>query len=291
MKKKKEKKYYRGFWAFLAYRLFPQPEIIYEEPLPEGEAVVFTGNHSGAQGPVNAALYFPHRSRPWVVAEVLDKKTAANYIFYDFFTGPVKKHRFSWRVLSHIVSFLLRPLLYRAGSIPVYHDRRIMQTFDESIKALESGEHIVVFPECPEKFSEHINDYYGGFAKIGQLYYKETGKKLKFYPTYIAHPLGKVLVGKPIEFDPEGGAQNRKLITEYLRDKTEDLANTLPPHKVQPFLTDEWYQAYGHYWTEGRMAEYWQLCEKPKKKDKIAKQDKAEKEAAKQTDQKQDSIN
>ena len=94
---KKEKRYYKGFWAFLAYRIFPQPEIVYEEPIPEGEAVVFTANHSGANGPVNAALYFPHRSRPWIVSEVLDKKTAASYIFYDFFTGPVKKHKFCWR--------------------------------------------------------------------------------------------------------------------------------------------------------------------------------------------------
>lgn len=264
----KEKRYYKGFWASIAYRLFPQSEIVFEEAISEGEAVVFTANHSGAYGPVNAALYFPHRSRPWIVAEVLDKKTAANYIFYDFFTGTVKKCKFFWHILSHIVSFLLRPLLIRAGGIAVYHDRRIMQTFEESIKALQNGENIVVFPECPEKFSEHINDYYGGFAKIGQLYYRETGRKLKFYPTYIAHPLGKILVGKPIEFDPDSGAQSRKQITEYLRNKTEDLANTLPPHTVHPFLTEDWYEAYESYWKEGRMLEYWQLCEKHKKSKK-----------------------
>ncbi|MCM1305895.1 MAG: hypothetical protein NC037_00255 [Bacteroides sp.] len=265
----KEKRYYKGFAAAIAYKIFPQPEVIFEEPIPDGETVVFTANHSGAYGPVNATLYFPHPSRPWTVAEILDKKLSADFIFYDFFAGAGKKCKFFWHVLSHLVAVLLRPLLLRAGGIPVYHDRRVTKTFEDSVAALKGGEHVVIFPECPERFSEHINDFYGGFAKLGLLYYKETGKNLKFYPTYIAHPLKKILVGKPVEFNPDDlGAQGRKQITEQLRDRTEELAKSLPPHKVQPFLTEEWYRAYEKYWKEGRMLDYWQLCEKRGKKRK-----------------------
>lgn len=252
----------------LARMIFPKPELIFEEPIPDGEAVVFTANHSGAYGPVNVAMYFPRPCLPWTVAQILDKDTAADFIFYDFFAGAVKKHKRSWKFVSHLVDFLLRPLLYKVGGIPVYHDRRITKTFEDSVEALKNGKNIAVFPECPEKFSEHINDFYNGFAKLGQLYYKETGKKLKFYPTYIAHPLKKVLIGKPVEYDPDNpSSSQRKQIADCLRDRTETLAKSLPPHSVQPFLTDEWYEAYGHYWTENRMLEYWQLSEKhPQKK-------------------------
>lgn len=252
---------YTGIAKILARMIFHKPKLIFEEPVPEGEPVIFTANHSGAFGPVNAALYFP-ACRPWTIAQILQKDSAADFIFYDFFAGAVKKHKFFWHLLSHIVAFLLRPLLLNVDGIPVYHDRRVTQTLNDSLEALKNGDNLVIFPECPEKFTEHINDFYSGFAKLGALYYKETGKKLKFYPTYIAHPLKKILIGKPIEFNPDNPSVQRKQISEYLRNKTEELANTLPPHSVQPFLTEEWYKAYGHYWTENRMLEYWQLSEK-----------------------------
>lgn len=260
---------YTSLAKLLARMIFRKPELIFEEPIPEGEAAVFTANHSGAYGPVNVAMYFPQPCRPWTAAQILDKDTAADFVFYDFFAGAAKKCKFFWRVLSHIVAFLLRPLLIKAGGIPVYHDRRIVKTFEESVEALASGNHIAIFPECPEKFSEHINNFYGGFAKLGVTYYKATGKKLKFYPTYIAHTLKKVLIGKPIEYDPEFPISiHCKQIAEYLRDKTEELAQSLPPHRVQPFLPDEWYEAYGHYWTENNMYEYWQLSQKQRKSKK-----------------------
>ena len=259
------KKYsvYAHFVKVLARIIFKKPEFVFEEPLPKDEAVVFTANHSGAYGPVNAALYFPTPCRPWTIAQILDKKSAADFVFYDFFAATTKKCKFFWRALSHLVAFLLRPLLLATDGIPVYHDRRITETFAKSIDALKSGSSIVVFPECPEKFSSHINEFYGGFAKLGLLYYKETGKKLKFYPTYVAHPLKKVLVGKPVEYDPEKPATlGRKQIAEELRDRTEKLALSLPDHSVRPFLTEDWYEAFGQYWKENRMLEYWQLSEK-----------------------------
>ncbi len=255
---------YQAFMKVLAKCIYRKPEFIFEEPLPEGEPLVFTANHSAADGPVITSLYFPRPCRPWSIAQILDKRTAPGFIYYDFFAGPVKKHKKLWRVLSHLVAFLLRPLLLAVNGIPVYHDKRIMNTLSESLEALDNGTNLVIFPECPEKFSEHINDFYGGFAKLAELYYKKHGKPLKFYPTYIAHSLRTVMVGKAIEAPPPQELPPsvwRKHIAETLRDRTEALAASLPPHKVTPFLTDEWYEAYGKYWSENRMQDYWKLSE------------------------------
>ncbi len=269
-------KLYTGFMRILAKCIFRKPEFIYEEPPTKGEPVVYTANHSQADGPVITSLYFPQPLRPWSIAQVLNKETAANFIYHDEFAGENKKYKWFWRLLSHPAAALLRPLLHAVGCIPVYHDRRVSQTFDESLKALTDGTSLVIFPECPEKFTEHINDFYGGFVKIGDLYYKKTGKLLKFYPTYIVKSLRKVLVGKPIEYSPDvRGSHSRKQFADALRDRTEALANTLPSHKVLPFLTKEWYNAYGHYWTENRMLEYWRLSEVELESRKIRKKSNA----------------
>ena len=253
---------YQRLAKALAKCIFRKPKFVYEEPLVEGEPVLFTANHSAADGPVITTLYYPQPSRPWSVAQVLDKKTAAGFIYYDFFAGEIKKCKLFWRALAHLVAWLLRPLLLAADGLPVYHDKHMVDTLRESVDTLLAGKNLIVFPECPEKFTEHINDFYSGFAKIGELYYKETGKKLKFYPTYIARSVKTVMIGKPVEYSPEENSTSwRKQISETLRDRTEALAASLPPHKVTPFLTNEWYKAYGHYWTENRMNDYWNLSE------------------------------
>lgn len=285
---------YQSIIKLIAKAIFRKPEFVYEEPLPDDdEPVVFTANHSAADGPVITTLYFPKPCRPWSISQILDKRTAAGFIFYDFFAGAVKKGKFFWRCLSHLLACLLRPILQAANGIPVYHDKRIVQTFTESVEALEKGTNIVVFPECPEKFTDHINDFYGGFAKLGELYYNRTGKKLKFYPTYVARSLKKVMVGKPVEYDPSvNGTVQRKQIAVILRDRTEALAASLPKHKVTPFLTKEWYTAYGHFWEEKRMYDYWNLSQadynrknkkKAKKERKLAEksvENRAENDAA-----------
>ena len=255
-------KIYQGFMRMIARCIFRKPEFVYEEPPKEGEAVVFTANHSQADGPAITTLYFPQPLRPWSIAQVLDKKTSAGFIYHDEFAGEHRKHKWFWKMLAYPTSWLLRPLLLAVGCIPVYHDRRVSQTLDISLDALTGGSSLMIFPECPEPFSEHVNDFYGGFVKIGELYYKKTGKNLKFYPCYIVKSLRKVLVGKPIEYTPDvRGSSARKQFAESLRDKTEQLALSLPPHKVPPFMTKEWYEAYGHYWTENRMLEYWNLSQ------------------------------
>ena len=50
------------------------------------------------------------------------------------------------------------------------------------------------------------------FARLGELYYAETGKCLEFYPLAI-HPKKYVVVGKPVAFDPLNpvGQERRRL--------------------------------------------------------------------------------
>lgn len=244
----------------LAKLIFKKSEIIYEEKPREGEKSVFLCNHSAAHGPAQMTLWFDVPHKTWLINYVIDKKKNANFVFHDFFFGRSKKCKPFWRVLSKIVAVFLRPLLLSSNPIPVYHDSKIMGTFKESMEALDNGQSLVIFPECPTKFSEFICNLYSGFADIGRMYYAKTGEKIKFYPTYVAHPLNKILVGKPIEYNPEiQPKKQRDEIANYVRDNIDRMARTLPPHKPTPFLPEEWYKYYGA--CEKDMAEYWKLFE------------------------------
>ena len=250
--------YQKAMWAF-AHLIFPRAEVRTETPLGD-EPSVYLGNHSGAVGPALMTLYFKKPHKTWMINYVLNKEKNANFIFHDFFFCRSKKHRKLWRAFSRVVAFFLRPLLYLSDPIPVYHDKNMMTTFKESLAALVSGENLVIFPECPTKYSEYVNDLYSGFCDLGRTYYAATGKKLKFYPVYAEKANRVISVGAPVEFDPKIPAhEQRGIIKDFIRDNIDRLARALPPHKPVPFLPEVWYEYYGEY--AGNPLEYWKLFE------------------------------
>lgn len=251
-----KKSLYNRFFTGIARIVFPKCEVVFEEE--NDEPGMYLCNHSGAIGPVLMTLYFPKKHKTWMINYVMEKEKNANYIFHDFCFGRARKHKKFWRFLSKIVAKMLPPLLKEGNPIPVYHNPKILETFRETEDALERGENLVVFPEEPKRFSEFVHNVYEGFADAGRTYYKQTGKRLKFYPVYAEKKNRKILVGKPIEFDPDMPIKpQRKIIAEYIRDNIDRLARTLPPHPPTPFLPDLWYQYYGEY--ENNPMEYWKL--------------------------------
>lgn len=239
----------------IAKRIFPKPTISYEEELTD-EPVVYLCNHSGAHGPAYATLYFNEPKTMWLIAYALDKKNNANFFFHDFFFGKTKKHPFFTKVLSKLVSIALTPLLKGTDHIPVYHDARMMGTFRQSVDALKNGKSVVIFPECPTKYSEFVNDLYSGFADLARSYYAATGKCIKFVPGYICHELHVVKFSQGYTYDPSINPKlQRKIISDYARDNIHRLASSLPKFTPAPFLPQAWYDGYGEYATH--MADYW----------------------------------
>lgn len=256
MQKNKMKTLYVSFMTAIAKLIFPRPNFIFEEEPVEGEPCVFLANHSGADGPAYATLYFAEPKKMWLINYVVNRDKNADFIFHDFFAAANKKHKKPWRLLAKITAFFLTPLLESTQHIKVYHDARMLDTFRDSVEALAKGENLVIFPECPTGFSPYLNELYSGFSELGRLYYTSCGKLLRFYPTYICKDLKTVSVGKPIIYDPSVPARKeREIISKKVRDGIVSLAEKLPKHKIHPFLTDEWYECYGEY--ADNPIEYW----------------------------------
>ena len=69
-----------------------------------------------------------------------------------------------------------------------------------------------------------------------RLYYKKTGKELRFVPMYIAPKLKMLCLGQPVRFcadEPMDAERSR--IRSQLMDRITALAEALPEHTVVPY--------------------------------------------------------
>lgn len=252
----KKSLYYRFFYR-VARIAFPRAETSFEEQ-PD-EAAVFICNHSAIRGPVMMTLDFPRPHRNWVIScSMTGGKLTESYAFHDILFGNSRRFKAPDKLLAKLIALALPPILRTDESIPVYHDRRITETFRNSIKTLEEGKDVVIFAESPKRYSEYVNELQRGFVDLGAMYYKKTGKTLKFYPVYIEKKNRKIAVGAPISYDPNLLAKNqRDAICEYLRDGIDRMARGMKPHKPVLFLPQRWYDAYGQY--EDDFYGYWKM--------------------------------
>ena len=153
---------------------------------------------------------------------------------------------------------MLPTVLICSDTIPVYHDKRIVSTFKESVKMLSDGCHLVIFAESPVRYSEYVNEIQPGVVDLARLYYRKTKKALKFYPVYVEKKNRLISVGKPIAYQPQLDLdEQRREITSYLSFHIDRLARQMKPHKPVPFLPERWYSAYGEY--EHDPFGYWQM--------------------------------
>ena len=123
-----------------------------------------------------------------------------------------------------------------ARTIPVYHDNRCLTTFRRSMEKLQDGYHLVIFPECREKYNNIVYEFQDRFIDVAKMYYKRTGKALCFVPMYLAPRLRKIFFGDPIRYDPAVPMDTQRVqIKQQLMDAITELACAQPLHTVIPY--------------------------------------------------------
>ncbi len=177
-----------------------------EENLPQKGPAVFIANHHEALGPIAVYCSMPLRLYTWAVADMVDKQKAAAYLKWDFVErtlhlGPPLS---AW--VAKGISNISVPFLRSLGCIPVYKGLydQMVDTLRLSMDVLRLGKFLLVFPEdslLAKDPETNIAPFQRSFARLGEMYYAETGARLEFYPVAI-HPKGVVMVGKQVAFDP-----------------------------------------------------------------------------------------
>ncbi len=220
---------------FLVWLFYPKTEIAGLENLPQEPSLII-GNHSQMNGPIIGELYFPGERYTWCAGEMMELKKVPAYAYRDFWRNKPGCIRWFYKILSFVIAPLSVCVFNHARTIGVYHDRRIISTFKETIKGLSEGANIIIFPEHDAPHNHILCDFQEGFVDVAAMYYKRTGKILNFVPLYIAPALSKAYLGKPIPFQPENTKEaERRRICDYLMAEITQMAEALPRHRVVPY--------------------------------------------------------
>lgn len=217
-------------------RLFyPRIEIVGEENL-SAEPCIVVGNHSQMNGPIACELYFPGKRRIWCAGEMMHASEVAEYAYRDFWSEKPGWSRWFWKGLAHLIVPLSVCVFNNANTVPVYHDSRLLTTFRTSLKELEQGSSMIIFPEHAVPHNNIVCDFQDKFVDLARMYHKKTGKALSFVPIYLAPKLKKIFIGEATVFDPSAPIkEERARVCGCLMDSITALAAAQPRHRVVPY--------------------------------------------------------
>lgn len=210
-------------------------EIVGRENLPEKHAII-VANHCQMNGPISAELFMDNNCYIWCAGQMMNLKEVPEYAFTDFWSQKPKWTHPFFKLVSYLIAPISVCIFNNARTIAVYHDMRVMSTFKTSIKMLQEGANLLIFPEKNEKHNNILYKFQENFIDVAKLYYKKTGIELTFVPMYIAPEIRKMYIGNGISFYSENSIEEeRKRISKYLSDEITQIARKLPPHTVVPY--------------------------------------------------------
>ncbi len=221
------------FWIRLFY---PKTEVVGQENLPD-EPCIVVSNHCKLNGPIAGTFYFPGNHYIWCTWEMMHLKEVPAYAFQDFWSRKPKYTHGFYRLLSYFIAPFCVCIFRNGPSIAVYHDKRVLSTFRDTLNRLEEGANVIIFPEHDVPYDHILQDFQTGFVDVARSYYKQTGKCLQFVPMYLAPALHKMYLGKPIAFSPDTPSkEERQRVCGYLMTEISSIARSLPRHRVVPYL-------------------------------------------------------
>ena len=205
-------------------------KLVARQNLPKHGPAIFIANHMDAHGPIAITCSLPMRMNYWVLAETMDRKLAPAYMQKDLIERQLHfKPPFSaW--FARMLTGVSIPYLEAIGGIPVYHgegnSNGLQKTLDMSIRCLKEGHYLAIFPENPSLPADpltRMTPFMHSFVRLGEMFYKETGQCLDFYPMAV-HPKKYVIVGKPSTFNPLNPApQERQRLKRAMEAKIKQM--------------------------------------------------------------------
>ncbi len=167
------------------------------------EPLILVANHAGSFGPISVISSLPFNVHPWVNHEVTEVGSAARRIRDEFVEGELHLKPPLSGYVSRVIGRVCVALMRDIGAIPVYNmSKRIRTTVESSIRILEQGKNILVFPEDSLKpVNEALCDFCTGFLHVAKLYYEKTRMAVSFLPVAVNRKLHSIQVGRPIRFD------------------------------------------------------------------------------------------
>lgn len=226
-------KYPRKGWFRMVkalLRLFvKKPEFIFlgDEVRPGG---IILSNHEGPKAPLSLELYGAAPLRLWGAHEMnKDLKTAYRYqteIYYH-----QKQH---WNLrLARLFCLIATPLtcLYYKGIhlIPSFGDARFRSTLSESLRTLNNGCSVVIFPEKSDNgYLRELTGFYPGAVMLFQ-YCRKKGLNPPVYIAYLQRDSRRYIFDAPTTVEKllDSGLSRTEL-AEKLCSRCNELGRMTP---------------------------------------------------------------
>lgn len=233
LKKKRLHTSYRPFFRLIRriVKIFKKkPFEIDEYNEPSSETAIYISNHSGASGPLTLSLYAPTFIVPWGTHEMVGTyKERWNYLYYIFYQQKLGYRKTKAWILASLFAIISKMLYRGMQLIPTFPDTRLKSTINLSIRYLEIGANILIFPEdSTSGYHEELLHYNAGFILLSQAYFKKIGVDLPIYTLYYSKKDNAYIVGKKKYLQPllnEG--KSRGEIAEYFKNLTNELGEEL----------------------------------------------------------------
>ena len=190
----------------------------------DSNPLVFLCNHGEFYGPMACKMYIPVPVRAWTNATMMgDKKAVTQYIYDNTTSRQEHMPEFEKRLLARMAAWLSVNVMGQLECIPVHKDSplKLRETFRQTVEAMEAGDNILIFPENPEQKypREGIGDLSPGFLTLADLYWKRTGKRMRFLPMYADKKRRRLVFGTIIDYNPGNNLKDEqdRIVRETLQ--------------------------------------------------------------------------
>lgn len=167
--KQKRKAWFRFMKKLMVCR-YKRPEFVFLGEKPTKGAIIIS-NHEGTDAPLSLEMYCDFPIRFWGTGE-MNSGLRKLYAYQTKVYYHEKKH---WNLfLARMFCLIASPLtnLYYKGLnlISTFHDARFRQTLKESLKAIQDGDNVVIFPEKSDKgYLPQLEGFYKGFLSFADV--------------------------------------------------------------------------------------------------------------------------
>ena len=189
------------------------------------EPTIILSNHVGTSAPLAWELYGNIPFRFWGASEMNDSLVS----LYKYQTRVYYHEKKHWNLhLARLFCIIASPLTYMfyrgINLISTYRDIRFKKTVSESIKTLEDGKSVIIFPEISDKgYLDVLEGFHPGFTMLGSILLKK-GMDTPITVAYYKKSEKRYIVDRPVmlsDIFKEG--VSREEIAKQLCDRCNQL--------------------------------------------------------------------
>lgn len=219
---KKRKKWFEFLKKIMKVR-YKKPAIMYLGEKID-EPCLILSNHEGTDAPMSLEIYTDFPMRMWGAHEM----NSGLRKMYDYQTKVYFHEKKHWNLfLARCFCLLASPLtnmFYKGlNLISTYKDGRFIITIKESIKTLQRGESVVIFPEKSDNgYLEELEGINKGFVLLLESCLKK-GQDVNIVCSYFRKSDKVYIIDKKVKYSELASKYNREEIAQVVLNRINEL--------------------------------------------------------------------